>query len=270
MNMNYLKNVIVMIALNLGIISAPALAENLKIGTLYQGIEENTYINQTYGMKLNDSQPTNGVYLQSIDPEKYQWNLFVYRTNDINCSDLLGANFIYDRYFGVEDHAKNVIGVGANYFQMDFDGTGIPALMGTLNGFKLDQDIFSLYVRFGRSYSYGENQLRFTVMPWAGGQADQSRGTGQVAFGPAPVSFEIDEDSYSWIGGVNFRADYHHFLQTEIKHSITYRDDTRYNKSSAMVNFFFTRNWGLSYRYNHIETASGEDNYNIFGIAATF
>jgi hypothetical protein len=70
---------------------------------------------------------------------------------------------------------------------MDFDGIGIPALMGTLNGFKLAQDIFSLYVRFGRSYSYGENQLRFTVMPWAGGQADQSRGTGQVAFGPAPL-----------------------------------------------------------------------------------
>lgn len=267
--MNYLRNVI-MVALYLGIISAPVLAEDLKIVALYQGTEENTYLNQAYGIKLKDSQPTNGVYLQSIDPEKYQWNLFIYRTEDINFSNLLGANFIYDRYFGVGDHAKNVIGVGANYLQMHLDGTGISTVMGTLNAFKLDQDIFSLYVRFGRLYSYGENQLHFTMMPWAGGQADQSRGTGLVAFGPALASFKVDEDSYFWIGGVNLRADYHHFLQAELKHSITYHDDTRYNKSSAMVNFLFTRNWGLSYRYNHLETAFGEDNYNIFGIAATF
>lgn len=214
--MNYLKNLTMAIALCLGMITAPVLAADLKIGTLYWGTEENTYRNEAYGVEMNDSQPTNGLYLQSINPEKYQWNLFVYRTQDINASDLLGANFIYDHYFGVDDHAKNVIGVGANYLQMDLDGTGILTSLGALDAFKLDQDITSLYVRIGRSYNYGENQLRFTVMPWAGGQWDQSRGKGLVDFpGPGSVRFEIDEDGYSWIGGVNLKADYHHFLQVE-------------------------------------------------------
>jgi hypothetical protein len=271
MVMNYLKNLVMVIALSLGTISTPALGADLKIGTLYWGTEENTYRNETYGLEMNDSQPTNGVYYQMVDPEKYQWNLFIYRTEDINFSDLLGANFIYDHYFGVGEHAKNVIGIGANYLRMDLDGTGIETSMGTLDGFKLDQDILSLYVRLGRSYNYGGDPCRFTVMPWAGGQLDLSRGTGLVDYpGPGSVSFQIDEGNYSWIGGINLKVDYRHFLQAEVKQSITYHDNTCYNKSSAMVNFFFTPKWGLSYRYNHLETATGEDSYNIFGIAATF
>lgn len=88
--------------------------------------------------------------------------------------------------------------------------------------------------------------------------------------GPGSVAFKANDDQYYWITGLNLKAEFHHFLQLEAKHTITFNRDDYFHKNTAMVNLFLNKNWGLSYRYNDQETTAGKDVYNIFGVAAVF
>lgn len=249
----------------------PGLAADFTIVTPYWGIEENTLINEDYGLELEDTEPMKGLYIQSIDTKKYQWNLFCYRTNDINYSDLWGFNFTYDRYFGVHDNVKNLIGVGINYSKIDMAGEDVPASRGNLDSFNMDLTNTSYYLRVGRSYDFGRDKLRYSILPWVGGQWDRSEGSGTADFpGPRLAGFQIGEDSESWIAGVNFKATIFHFIQVEAKHSVTYHEDDLFNRSSFMVNFLLSKNVGLSYRYNHQEMPMGEDNYSMIGLTVFF
>jgi hypothetical protein len=73
--MNLLKKQIVLVILLSFFCEIPVMAADLKIITPYWGIEENTF--QNNGLKLKDSQEMKGLFIQSINPEKYQWNLFI-------------------------------------------------------------------------------------------------------------------------------------------------------------------------------------------------
>ncbi len=263
--MSFNRITILGLILCLWFISTAAFAESLTIVTPYFGTEKNTF--DSYGLKLKDSQNTKGLYIQSINPDGYQWNAFFYNTNNINDSDLSGLNFIYDRYFGKTQKVQNVAGIGANYLKMKLDSVSVPGL----SEFQIDQDILSLYLRIGRYYKFDQGRFNFTVMPWMGGEWDHSEGTVLVDDPrPGSTKFEIDDNQYSWIAGMNFKMNFQHFLQIEAKPGITYLDGESYWKKSAMVNVFLTKNVGLSYRYDYHENSSGKDGLSIFGVAVVF
>lgn len=265
--MKYLKQLVIVFALFL--FAVPAFGADFTIVTPYLGTENNTYIDDQYGIEFNDSQPTKGLFIQSINPEKYQWNVFLYQTPEINYSRLWGINFIYDRYFGGD--AKNVIGVGANYFEMTLAGEDISTPEGNLDAMNMNLTIFSPYIRVGKYFGFGQKQLRWTLLPWIGGQMDISRGSGLIDFpGPGSAPFNINDNQFSWIAGVNLKVDFSHYLQLELKRSVAYHSDQFFNKSSAMMNLFMSRNIGLSYRYNYNETTMGKDSYTMFGMAIVF
>ncbi len=269
--MSLLKKQFYLIAVCLLLTAAPVLGSDFKVITPYWGVVENAFVNDKFDLELKDSQPTKGLYFQTVDPDKYQLNLFIYRTEDINYSDLAGVNFIYDRYFRAEAKVKNLIGLGVNYLRIDLSGKSIPAKTGSLDTFNLDQKISSLYLRIGRNYSYNQGQTSYSVLPWIGGQLDQSRGTGLVdPPGPNSIPIIINTDQFSWIAGVNLKANWRHFLQLETKHSIAYFNSDHLNKNSAMVNLSLTKNLGLSYRYNYHQTTLGKDSYHLFGLAVLF
>jgi hypothetical protein len=247
-------------------VGTPVFGESFTIVTPYSGIEENTYVDKSNNLKLKDSQNTEGLYVQSIDPEKYQWNVFLYKTDNINYSDLSGFNFIYDRYFGTDSGVQNVAGIGANYLKMDLDGMRL----GPMGSFKMDQDILSLYLRIGRYYKYDLDKLHFTVMPWVGGEWDHLQSSGSIDFGRGAKTFENGEEQYSWLTGINLKMNFQHFLQLEVKPAVTYLNGECYWKKSAMVNVFLTKNLGISYRYDYHETSSGKDALSIFGVAVMF
>lgn len=92
--MNFFKQLVIIMFLFL--FAVPAFGSDFTIVTPYLGTENNTYIDNQYGIELNDSQLIKGLYVQRINPEKYQWNAFLYQTPDINYSNLWGINFIYD------------------------------------------------------------------------------------------------------------------------------------------------------------------------------
>jgi len=270
--MNRLKRTIFFLVILLSFFSGiSVMADDLKIITPYWGTEENTYQNNQYGLNLKDSQTMKGLYLQSIDTERYQWNLFIYRTENINYADLTGVNFIWDCYYGKDTNDKNAVGIGINYLHLDLAGKNVPTSIGALNGFALDQDTSSLYVRFGKYYNHALDDLNWTLMPWLGGQMDHSEGDGLVdPSGHGTITFKVNEDQYYWIAGLNFKADFRHFLQFEAKHTITFNHDDYFHKNTAMINLFVNPNWGLSYRYNNQETACGNDKYHILGLAVLF
>ncbi|HNS32663.1 MAG TPA: hypothetical protein PKN36_06775 [bacterium] len=246
-------------------------AENLTIVTPYFGTEENSYINSDYKLHIKDSAVMKGLYLQSIDTSKYQCNLFLYRTDNINYSDIKGVNFIYDYYFGRKSNSKNMVGAGINYMKLDMAGTHVPTSLGDLDAFDCSMDTYSLYMRAGRYIGYDKGNIRWTLMPWIGGQMDISDGKGLVDYpGPGSAPFNIDSKDYYWITGLKVKAALHHFIQVEAKHTLTFNSEDSYNKTTVMVNVFMTKNIGFSYRYNRQETCSGKDIYNIFGIAAVF
>lgn len=194
--MNFQKQLILTVTFLL-FFTAPVLGANLTVITPYWGTEENSYTNTEYGLELKDSQETNGLYIQSINPEKYQWNVFLYRTTDINHSDLWGVNFIYDYYFG-KAGTKNVVGFGMNYLNMGLAGEGIPAKAGNLDALKLDLTVFSPYIRLGKYYNFNEENFHCTLLPWIGGEVDQSRGSGLADFpGPGAAVFEIRDEQIS-------------------------------------------------------------------------
>jgi hypothetical protein len=174
--MNPFKKIMFLVVLGSFLSAVPALAADFKIVTPYWGMEDNTYQDNQYGLSLKDSQPMKGFYLQSIDTERYQWNLFIYQTENINYAGLLGANFIYDYYFGKDARNKNVVGIGLNYLQLDLDGRNIPTSTGVLDRFNLDQDTSSLYLRIGKYYNHNQTRFNWSAMPWFGGQWDHSKG----------------------------------------------------------------------------------------------
>lgn len=249
----------------------PVSAENLTIVTPYCGTEYNTYAHDQYGLVMKDSAPIQGLYIQSIDSAHYQWNLFLYQSSDINQSDLQGFNFIYDRYFGSDESGKNVLGIGMNYLKMEMEAEDLLTSAGPLEGINMDLSVTSLYLRFGRYFNFGQDPVRCSILPWIGGELDRSRGSGLVDFpGPGSMGFPMNDDQFSWIAGVNFKASFSYFLQVEAKHSLTYHGSDFFDRSSAMVNLFFTRNLGLSYRYNVQETSTGKDRYIMGGMAFLF
>ncbi|MCK9265414.1 hypothetical protein M0P98_00765 [bacterium] len=263
---NIFKFVLTVIILSVTMCSA----ERINILTPYFGVEKNTFVYKKYNVSLEDSSNMKGIFFQSVDTKKYQYNLYLFLTENINYSDLKGINFVYDHYFTSNSKNKNVLGAGVNFLNLNLDGKNVPVTMGTLDGFKLDMDVYSLFFRAGRSYATEGKKLNLTMMPWAGVQMDKIRGNGFVDYpGPGEAFFDVVQDEYYGIVGIKLMADYCHFIQGELKYNITFNDEY-YHKVAAMLNLFFSRSLGLSYRFSYQETSVGKDVYNIFGVAVMF
>lgn len=251
-------------------LAVPAFGDSITVVTPYYGTEENCFRHRDYGLSLKDSQTMRGLFIQSVEPDTYQWNIFLYQIRDINYSDLHGVNFIYDRYFG-KAPGQMVLGFGMNYLKMDLTGNNVPSASGRLDGLELDMSVFSPYLRLGKYYVFEGDKLRTTLMPWFGAQVDYIGGSGRVDFpGPGAVDFEMEDDPFSWIAGVNLKLNVHHFLQVEGKYATAYHDGVFQDRHTAIVNLFLSRQWALSYRYQYQENANGTDSYQIVGVAVVF
>jgi len=72
------------------------------------------------------------------------------------------------------------------------------------------------------------------------------------------------------MAGVNFNANLFHMLDLEAKYNGKFDTKVYYSNATAMINLFFTRQCGISYRIKYMELEKGSDFYNIFGIAFVF
>jgi hypothetical protein len=252
-------------------VGAPA--EDIRIVAPYLGYVKNVYENPDYNLDLEDSSLMEGLYFQWINPDRYQWNTFLYHSADLNYSTLLGGHFIFDLYLGVQERGKFVVGSGVEYIRLDMDaGNNIDSLF----DFELLNNIIVPYARFGRYFSFGNDRINASVLPWAGIQPEWVKGDISFNFGgpspplPPPVDEKFDEYYTFGIAGINLSVSLFRFITVDAKYRATFNDDEYLSTVDSMVNFFFTRHLGLSYRFKYSESTSGTTSYHIGGIAYVF
>jgi hypothetical protein len=256
----------------------PAGKKNIRIVAPYLGTVTNVYENEERGLDLKDSSLLKGLYVQWVRPDVYQWNVFISQASDINYSTMWGGHFIFDYYFDVAEKHRNVIGAGYEFIRIDMDaGSNIAPLA----DFTLLNAISIPYLRVGRYFLFGssrggggggKDKFGLSVLPWLG--VEYEIVNGEVSFippGPPTTVREEIEDRYVFpLVGLNLKATLFHFIDAEVKYAARFDADYYFSDVSAIANVFFTRHWGLSYRFKYFENINGSIAYNIWGIAAVF
>ena len=262
------KSVIVFMILIAGSITVAAEAEDIRIVVPYLGYVNNIYekTDIPFPILLDDSKLMKGLYFQWINPERYQWNTFLYQSSDINYSSLWGGHFIFDLYLGVRERGKYVIGSGIEYIRIDMDaGNNIVPY----SDVQLLNNIVVPYLRAGRYFLFGSDTLSVSILPWAGIQPEWVKVEFSSTPGP-PTPVEEEEWDLFGIAGINASVSIFHFITVDAKYRGTFSADEYFSAVDSMVNVFFTRHWGLSYRFKYSETSSGSTSYHIGGITYVF
>ena len=255
------------------IIAFSLFAKDIRIVCPYIGPITDVYKNDERNLNLKDNSLLKGVFFQWVNPDRYQWNVFVYQASDINYSNLWGGHCIFDYYFLARKPGKFVIGIGMEYLHINMDADSSIA---PLKDFVLLNNLFIPYARFGYRFQFNHSKFDLSVLPWVGAEYEGVRGDLTVVFdppGPVPaitIKENIDSDVCLAIAGLNFTIKLFHLVDLEAKYNGTFDTKDYYSTATAMINFFFTRHWGISYRVKYMELEKGSDLYNIFGIAFVF
>ena len=69
---------------------------------------------------------------------------------------------------------------------------------------------------------------------------------------------------------MNIRASLYHFLQLDLKYSGAFTIEEYHHRVTTMLNAFFTRNWGVSYRFSYTGTSATDNMYHLLGVAYIF
>jgi hypothetical protein len=262
------------ILLSVALFGSFAQAETITLAAPYVGWVTNTYENADYKLNLEDSGFLAGMYLQSINTSLYQWNAFAYYSPDVNYSTLWGGHFIVDFYPIGDFLGKYLVGAGVEVIRIDMDaGNNIKPL----EGFTLTNTILIPYARVGKYFVFGMGPLQISILPWVGATYESVTGnvkfSAQFANPPGPKT-KVDEtfDDSAWYAtaGINLKLTLFRFIDVEGKYQATFDGDVYHPSYSVIANAFFSRNWGLSYRYKYMETSGGSDAYNLFGVAYVF
>jgi len=255
------------------VFSFSAFAKDVRIVCPYVGPITDVYKNDERKLDLKDNSFLKGVFFQWVNPDHYQWNAFVYQASDINYSSLWGGHFIFDYYFFAKERGKFVIGSGIEYLQINMDAdSNITPLI----DFEMINNLFIPYARFGYRFQFNYSKFNISILPWMGAEYEGVRGDLTMVMdppGPAPAittKENIDNDDLLAMAGLNFNANIFHMIDFEAKYNGTFDTKDYYSTATAMINLFFTRQWGISYRTKYLELEKGSDFYNIFGIAFVF
>lgn len=233
----------------------PTSARDIRILTPYLGYVNNVYDNEERDIELVDGGLLGGLFFQWVNPDLYQWNVFLYHAPEVNYSVLWGGHLIFDYYFGVQDAGKWVVGGGLEILRLDMDaGDEIEGL----DNFTLMNNIYAPFARAGRFFYISYDPVHISVLPWIGLQPEFVRGE------LAP------SDEFFAIAGLNVKATIFRFIEIEAKYKVTFNAGEYLNTVSGMLNVFFTRNLGISFRMKYFETTVGSNLYHIGGIAVVF
>jgi hypothetical protein len=222
---------------------------------------------------LKDSAPLGGLYFQWIQPEKYQWNVFLYQSRNINYSDIIGSHFIFDYYPGRCPCGGTLLaGAGFDYIGIKTDGDVSPGI----SEFTMTTHVYAPYFRFGRYIDFGSSLRRVSVLPWGGIEMDIIRGdlgfVIPLMVPGIPVKEAIKNDYTYALIGLNGKATLYHFFEVSVKYYRKFSLDNRndLNVFSGMLNIYLNRHWGLSYRFKYMEVSVSTNTYHMGGLAFIF
>ena len=273
-----MKKVIVLFIVSL-LISSFIYAETIHVITPYLGTINNDLSRTVEGspskLKLEDSSLFKGLYFQTVNPNKYQWNTFIYNSEDLNYSSLWGTHFIFDYYLGVKENSKYVIGAGMEFLTMTTETDEIFPF----SNFELSQNIYAPFIRAGKYFYLGADKIKYSLMPWLGMESDFVRGNIDFTIPPmgqgmpeTNVSDDVDDDTFYALAGLNFKVTFYHFIDLKLKYhgKLNLQENDYFDVASGMLNIYFNRSWGISYRAKYMKNAEMENIYHIGGIVYAF
>ena len=246
--------------------------KEFRIITPYIGTINNKLEVSDIDQKLDDSACMEGIYLQRIDPERYQWNVFLYYSNDINYSSILGNHFIFDYYLGKTRNGYYALGFGFEWLKIDTKTSSLDGI----SDFSMLNNVYAPYIRAGKYFNFQLSNHPCTLFLWGGFESDILRGDlnfripSYSPFMPEIlVKEEINEHYEYSLAGIMLQATLHHFLQIKLKYhaKISTDDQNIYHVASSMVNLYLNRHLGLSYRFKYMEGVIGDNVYHLLGLA---
>jgi len=242
-------------------------AEDIRVVVPYLGAATNVYENPDLPNALKDTKLMEGLFFQWVNPDRFQANAFIYHSADINYSQLWGGHLIGDFYVWSNRLGKAAVGAGFEVISLDMDAGVGEILPGST--FQLPLKIYVPYARAGHYFNLGSrSKVLLSVFPWAGVEYDITRGDITIVPGPPPIN--IDDETLYGIAGLSVSATIMHFIELQAKYKATFNADDLLHAVDAMANVFFTRHWGLSYRFKYMQSTSGSTSYHLGGIAYVF
>ncbi|MBN1781849.1 hypothetical protein JW948_12030 [bacterium] len=250
-------------------------AADFRIVTPYAGSISNRLAVENMD-DMKDTALMHGLYFQWVNPARYQWNVFLYQSRNINESDIFGSHFIFDYYVtGLPMTGKFVIGAGLDYIRIRTDGD----VSAALSNFCMTNAVYAPYFRLGRYLNTGSSAMKNELLVWTGYERDIIRG--DIRFDmqppvpqmPAISVDDVIESDYDYaLLGLNIKSTFHHFLELSAKYyrKVSLNGNPHLNTFSGMVNCYLNRHWGLSYRFKYMEVSVSTNTYHIGGIAYIF
>lgn len=251
-------------------------AEDIRVVVPYLGAATNVYekTDPNYTIAWDDTKLMEGLFFQWVNPEHFQANAFVYHSADINYSQLWGGHLIGDFYIWSNPLGKAAVGAGVEVISLNTDAGDAESAQG-ISDFQLPLTLYVPYARAGHYFYFGSrNTVLLSVFPWVGAEYDITRGNVSGTT-PAPppndkIDVDIDDETLYGIAGLSVSATIMHFIELQAKYKATFNEDDLLHAVDAMANVFFTRHWGVSYRFKYMQSTSGSTSYHLGGIAYVF
>ncbi len=245
-------------------------AKEMLIIAPYTGTITNKLDNSDYNLNLKDTAPMYGAYFQWIKSEKFQGNLFYYKSSNLNYSNLKGLHAIVDWYPKVTDKGKYVIGLGVEKINVDMNAE---SNLSGFTSFEMNNNILYYYVRAGQYRYFEAGKFKGSLLPYIGYSYEKVELDLEIDFTSPFVPYQdkniIDKNRYP-IAGLNLSTKFHHFAEIKLKYMSRFEKPHIAHSSSAIINVYFTRHFGLSYRYKYMEHGKSSDKYHLVGIVICF
>lgn len=251
------------------LLPAPARAETVRVAAPYIGSVTNHYADAAYRLDLKDTARMEGVYAQWMNTEVFQANAFFYRAPEVNYSKVQGLHLNLDFYYKPTRAGKWTAGAGLEDLGIEMRaGRNIPGLA----LFDMDNRVRFWYGRAGRYFYFNKGPLAASLLPYGGYAAEKI--TGEIKMdplGPSPLrTADIGDSDSHPLAGVNLGATFAHFIDIQAKWMGRFKDNGTLNEYSLLANVYFSRRWGVSYRYKFMEYGSSSNAYNLAGVVCAF
>jgi len=264
-----MKKILTTVAL-LALLAGGLQAQDIRVIVPYLGAATNQYENTAYGIDWNDTKLMEGFFFQWVNPDLFQANAFIYHSADINYSQLWGGHLIGDFYVWSNPLGKAAVGAGVEVISL---GTHAGDVLAGVFDFNMPLTVFVPYARAGHYLYLGSrDRVLLSIFPWAGAEYDITRGHVSMYINPPGlfVDDSIAEETLYGIAGMSVSATIFHFIELQAKYKATFNAEDLLHTVDGMANVFFTRHWGLSYRFKYMQTTDGSTSYHIGGIAYVF
>jgi hypothetical protein len=252
-------------------------AEDIRVVVPYLGAASNIYqkTDPNYAIDWDDTKLMEGLFFQWVNPDRFQANAFVYHSADINYSQLWGGHLIGDFYVWSNPLGKAAVGGGVEVIHLAIHAGDAESAQFIFD-FNFPLTVTVPYLRAGHYFYLGSrSRVLLSIFPWAGAEYDITRGHQSLYAAPPgpPVTYvdvDVADETLYGIAGLSVGATLFHFIELQAKYKATFNAEDLLHTVDAMANFFFTRHWGLSYRFKYMQTTDGSTSYHIGGIAYVF